>query len=134
MSAAQASSPAAEQPLPGRPPAQRADLAQERAQRPAQLQRAAELVALPERQPARHPGRGRDQDAVAGDVLDPPGGRAQGEDVADPGLVDHLLVQLADPAAALLGVGSRQEDPEQAAVRDGAAGGDGEPLRSRAGR
>ena len=46
------------------------------------------------------PGRGRDQDPVVGDVLDPPGGRAEGEHVADPRLVDHLLVELADPAPA----------------------------------
>ena len=49
----------------------------------------------------------------------------------DPGLVDHLLVELADPAAALLRVGAGEEDAEQAAVRDGAAGGDGEPLGAR---
>ncbi len=43
------------------------------------------------------PGGGGDQHPVAGDVLDAPGRGAQGEDIADPGLVDHLLVELADP-------------------------------------
>ena len=78
------------------------------------------------------PGRGRDQHPVVGDVLDPPGRRAEQEDVADPGLVDHLLVELADPAAAALGAG--EEDAEQPAVGDGAAAGDGQPLRAGAGR
>lgn len=69
-----------------------------------------------------------DQDAVAGDVLDAPGTRAEREDVPDAGLVDHLLVELADTAAALLGVRPREEDTEQAAVRDGASGRDGQAL------
>ena len=81
---------------------QGADLAEERAHRAAQFERAAELVALPEGEPARDAGGGGDQDAVAGDVLDTPGTGAEGEDVADSGLVDHLLVELTDPAAALL--------------------------------
>ena len=76
---------------------------------------------------AAAPGRGRDQHPVGGDLLDPPGGRAEQEDVADPRLVDHLLVQLADPGGPL---GAGQEDPEQAPVGDGAAAGDGEPLRA----
>ena len=69
-----------------------------------------------------------------GDLLDPPAGRAEGEHVADPGLVDHLLVELADPPARRVPPGgvalADQEDAEQAAVGDGAAGGDGQPLRS----
>ena len=65
-----------------------------------------------------------------GDVLDPPAGRAEREDVADPGLVDHLLVELADPAARC--PRPDQEDAEQAAVGDGAAAGDREPLGARA--
>ena len=78
------------------------------------------------------PGRGRDQHPVVGDVLDPPAGRAEREDVADPGLVDHLLVELADPLARALA--ADEEDAEQPAVGDGAAAGDGEPLGARAGR
>lgn len=107
---------------------QSADLAEERTQSAPQLQRAAQLVALPERQPAGNAGGGRDQDPVTGDVLDPPGRGAEREDVADPRLVHHLLVELTDPAAALLGVGAREEDPEEPPVGDRPPGGDGEPL------
>jgi hypothetical protein len=61
-----------------------------------------------------------------GDVLDPPRRRAEREHVADPRLVDHLLVELADPAT---GPGAaREEDAEQPAVGDRAAAGDGQPL------
>ncbi len=73
-----------QQPQPRVLVGQAAELAEERADRAAQFERPAELVALPERQPARHPGGGSDQDPVAGDVLDPPRGGAQGEDVPDP--------------------------------------------------
>ncbi len=65
-----------------------------------------------------------------GDVLDAPGARAQGEQVADPRLVDHLLVELADPPAGALAGG--EEHGVQPAVGDGAARGDGEPLRTSA--
>ncbi len=61
-----------------------------------------------------------------GDVLDAPGARAEGEQVADPRLVDHLLVELADPSAGALTGG--EEHGVQPAVGDRAAGGDGEPL------
>jgi hypothetical protein len=55
-------------------------------------------VAVPERQLAGLAGRRGDQHAVGGDVLDPPGGGAEHEHVADPRLVDHLLVEFAHPA------------------------------------
>ena len=94
-----------------------------------------ERVALPERQPPRDPRRRRDQHPVVGDVLDAPAGGAQGEDVAHAGLVDHLLVQLADPAAprsfggrACRDLASHEEDPEEATVGDGAAAGDRQAL------
>jgi hypothetical protein len=67
-----------------------------------------------------------------GDVLDPPRGRAEGEDVADPRLVHHLLVQL--PHAPSGAVAPGEEHPEQPTVGDRAAGGDGEPLRAAAAR
>lgn len=95
---------------------------------PPQLDRTAQLVALPERHPGRLAGSGGDQHPVGGDLLDPPGRRAEQEDVADPGLVDHLLVELADPGGAL---GPGQEDPEQSPVGDGATAGDGEALGTR---
>ena len=74
------------------------------------------------------PGAGRDQHPVVGDVLDPPRRRAQREDVADAGLVDHLLVELADPPSGSLARG--QEHGVEPAVGDGAAAGDGQPLRT----
>ena len=69
---------------------------------------------------------GGDQDAVVGDVLDAPGARAEGEQVADARLVDHLLVELADPTARPLAGG--EEHGVEPTVGDGAARGDGEAL------
>ena len=66
------------------------------------------------------PGRRGDDHPVAGDLLDPPGGGAEQEGLARAGLVDHLLVELADPAA----VG--QVDAVEAAVGDRAGVGDRE--------
>ena len=71
--------------------------------------------------------RRRDDDALERDVLDAPRGRTEQERLARPALVHHLLVELADAGA----VG--QEHAEQAAVGDGAAAGDGQPLRAVAG-
>ena len=112
---------------------QRADLADEAAEGHPEFDRSGRGVALPEGQPART-ARGRgDQHLIVGDLLHPPTRGAEGEDVADPGLVDHLLVEFPDPAPG--GVPTRrvpfadQEHPEQAAVGDGAAGGHGQPLR-----
>ena len=68
----------------------------------AELVRPTDGVALPERQPGRLAERGRDDDAVVGDLLDAPAGGAEGEDVVDARLVDHLLVELADPPAPVL--------------------------------
>ena len=93
-------------------------LAGEGADRPAELGRAADPVALPEGDGARHSRRGGDDHPVAGDFLDPPGGRAEQEGLPRPGLVDHLLVELPDPAA----VG--QVDAVEAAVGDRAGVGD----------
>src|SRR6185369_8443138 len=84
----------------------------ERADRLPELPRPAEPVALPERHGAGNTRRGRDDHAIAGDLLDPPRRRAEQEDLARAGLVDHLLVELADAAAV------RQVDRVQAAVRD----------------
>ena len=110
-------------------------LAAVRAERPAELHRPSRGVAVPERQLARLARRGGDQHLVGGDVLDPPGTGAEHEHVADPRLVDHFLVELTDavrvpPVGLPLRRG--QEHAEQAAVRDGAAAGHRQPLRSRA--
>ena len=109
--------------------AESAQLADELAHGPAQLDRPAQRVALPERQLAGLTGRRSDQNLVVGDVLDPPGRRAEGEHIADPRLVDHLLVELADAAPRALARG--EEDGIQTSVRDGAPAGDGKPLRTR---
>ena len=80
------------------------------------------------------PGRGDHQHPVVGDLGDPPTGGTQRDDVAGPRLVDHLLVEFAYPRG-LFGVRTGgQVDGEQAAVGDRAAGGDGQPLRTRAAR
>ncbi|CAM5375040.1 hypothetical protein TPAU25S_01374 [Tsukamurella paurometabola] len=84
---------------------------------------AAHGVSHPEGQPARLAEGGGDQYPVVGDLFDPPGGSAQGEDIAHPGLVDHLLVELAHAGGLL----AHHEHPEQAAVGNRAARGHGEP-------
>ena len=99
-------------------------LAREGADRPTELRRAADPVPLPEGHRARNARRRRDDHAVAGDLLDPPGGGAEQEGLARPRLVDHLLVELADAAA----VG--QVDGEQPAVGDRAGVGDRERARA----
>ena len=107
------------------------ELPDERAERAAELDRAADGVALPERQLARDAGCGRDRDAVVADVLDPPGARPEDDDVAvHPGseLVDHLLVELADATARGPGL-ALHEDAEQATIRDGAAARHGHDAR-----
>src|SRR5436305_1123474 len=70
-----------------------------RAPNSAEPARAAEPVALPERDGAGDAGGGGDDHPVAGDLLDAPRRRAEQEDLAGPGLVDHLLVELAHAAA-----------------------------------
>ena len=56
-------------------------------------------VALPERHPADLARRRRHQHPVVGDVLDAPRRRTEEEHVTHARLVDHLLVEFADPAA-----------------------------------
>jgi len=104
----EAAGPAA---YPGLRVGERRDLAQERADRLTELGRPAEAVALPERQPPRFTEGGQHEHPVVGDLLDTPARRAEGENVADPGLVDHLLVELPHPAAGGL-VAADHEDAE----------------------
>ena len=116
----------------GRLLARLAEFAAERAERAAELGRPAGCVAVPERQPAGLARGGGDEHLVGGDVLDPPRAGAEHEHVTDPRLVHHLLVELTDPVGvAALALRPGQEHAEQAAVGDGAAAGDGEPLRAR---
>src|SRR6266540_6796500 len=88
------------------------------------LDRASDAVALPEGHLARLAGGGRDEHPVRPDLLDAPAAGAQQEHLADPALVDHLLVELPD-APALAPFVASQEHAIQAPIRDGAAGRDG---------
>jgi hypothetical protein len=78
-----------------------------------ELRRAADALSLPERRDPRRSGSRRDEHPVARDVLDPPRRGTEHERLALPGLVHHLLVELAHPAAAV-----DEEDAEEAAVGD----------------
>ena len=79
----------------------------------AELVRTAGAFALPERDQPGHARSRRDEHPVARDLLDPPRRRAERERLPRAGLVDHLLVQLADAAAAV-----DQMHAVQAAIRD----------------
>ena len=57
-------------------------------------------LALPERHQPGDAGCRRDEHPVARDLLDPPSRGAEEEGLSLAGLVDHLLVELADPAAS----------------------------------
>ncbi len=92
---------------------ERRELARGGADLLAELVGPADPLALPERHRTRQARRRRDEHAVAGDLLDPPGRRAEQERLPRASLVDHLLVELADAAAAV-----DQEDAEHAAVGD----------------
>ena len=98
--------------------------ARERADCFAELLGAPDGVALPERHGAGGAGGGCDDHAVAPDLLDPPAGGAEQERLPGPGLVDHLLVELADATP----VG--EHNGIEAAVGDGAGVGDGELARA----
>ena len=102
----------------------RVDIAEEGADGPAELDGPPEAVAVPERHLARLAGRGRDDHAVAGDLLDAPRGRAEHEGLSDPALVDHLLVELADPRAR------GREHAVEAAIGDRPAAGDRQHARA----
>ena len=92
---------------------ERDELARRGADRRTELDGPPHALAFPERHGSRDAGRRRDEHAVPGDLLDPPGGSTEQEGLTGAGLVDHLLVQLADAAAAL-----DELHRVQAAVRD----------------
>ena len=107
--------------------AQRPHFSLERTQCPTQLQRSARAIAVPERHLALLARRRGDDDPLERDLLDSPCAGTEQERLARPALVHHLLVELAHACA----IG--QEDPEQAAVGDGATARDSQPLRAVAG-
>ena len=92
-----------------------------------------QALAPPERQAGAASLGWVDDDAVACDLPDPPARRAQRDDVARAGLVDHLLVELAHPAPPGLLGPLRQHHREHAPVRDRARRRHGQPLRIRPG-
>ena len=91
----------------------REQLARELADRSAELVRPPDALALPERHHARHARRRRDEHAIARDLVDAPRRSAEHDHLAGARLVHHLLVQLADAAAAV-----GDEDAEEPAVGD----------------
>ena len=115
---------ALDQPLLGLLGGRGADFPEKPAQRLPELDGAILRVALPERQLARLARRRRDQHLRGGDVGHAPGRGPEDEVFARPRLVDHLLVELADPAAVLQEV--HRVEP---AVGDGAAARHRQPLR-----
>ena len=94
---------------------------------PPQLVRPAQFVTVPERHLARHSRRRGDNDLVGGDVFNTPCGRPQQKRFSHPAFVDHLLVQFTHPAPL------RRGDCVQPAIGDGAATGDRQHARPRAG-
>ncbi len=90
-----------------------------------ELERSADALALPERNGTRSARCRRDENAVAGDLLDPPGRGAEHEGLPLPRLVDHLLVELTD-AAAIVDL----EDAEEATIGDRAGVRDSQPPGS----
>ena len=92
--------------------------ARERADRLAELDRASDGVALPERHGAGSARRGGDDHAVAADLLDPPGRCPEQEHLPRARLVDHLLVELADAAAVGERHGVEPAVGDRACVRD----------------
>src|SRR5262249_37175526 len=80
---------------------------------------AARAIAVPEGHLARFAGGGPDKDAIVGDLRDPPGRGAEEEDVAHARLEDHLLVELANPAAPGGSFAVHKVDTVQPSIRDG---------------
>ena len=108
----------------------RLGLAEECALRRARGGRPPRPFAPPKGQARTSPADVVDDDAVACDLANLPARRAQGDDVADPALVDHLLVELADAAPPRLLGALGKDHGEHASVGNRAGKGDGEPLRA----
>ena len=83
---------------------------------------------MPERELAGLARRGRHDHSIVRDLLDPPGRGTERDDLADPALVDHLLVELAHPPAGRARIAD-QEDAVLATVRDRPAARDGHDPR-----
>ena len=106
----------------------RRQLAGQLADRRAELRGPTRPVAVPEGHLPGKAGRRRHEDAVVGDLVDPPGGGAEHEDVAGLRLEHHLLVELADPETPAR-VPARQEHAVETPVRDRPRVDDRDPPR-----
>ena len=91
---------------------------------------AASALAVPEGQPGGASRGGYHYHTVAGDLLDPPRGGAQGNYVPLPGLVNHLLVQLPHSAGLAAGGLGGHDHAVGATVGNGASGGYCQALRA----
>ena len=91
-----------------------------------ELQRTSGAVALPERHLPGLAGRGRDEHAVVGDLLDSPRRGAEHEGLARPAFEDHLFVELTDARRSR--TGARPVDAVQAAIGNRPAVDDGHAL------
>ena len=95
---------------------QRRQLAHRLAHRSSDFDRTTHRIAVPERDSPRLTRCQRDHDLGRRDVGNPPGARTEHERLAGPHLVDHLLIQLADPLAVV-----EQIHREEAPIGDGPA-------------
>ena len=102
--------------------------AHELAHGPAELERTAHGVGLPEGHLPRFARGRRDQHAVVADLFDAPARRAEEERLADAALEHHLLVELADASAGAVLAG--EEDAVQSAIGNRPAVGHGDPARA----
>ncbi len=102
-------------------------LAEERTDGLAEVVAAAGALALPERHDRRRTLSRRHEHTIRLDAFHPPGVGPQQKRIADPALVDELLVQLADPRP-VTGVGG-----VLAGIGDGAAVDEGHLLAARQG-
>ena len=91
------------------------NLADEGTKCSAKFERPSRTVAVPERHLAWLTRRRGDGDAFKRDVFDSPRGGPEHEGLAGPRLIDHLLVEFADPCSV------REEHAEEPAVGNRAA-------------
>jgi hypothetical protein len=110
---------------------QRAQLAHQLADGESELHGAAGLIAMPERHLAWLARRRRHEHAIVRNLLDAPGGGTKREGLANFGLEDHLLVQLADSRRA---IGAREEYAVEAAIWNRSRVGDGHAFGAGASR
>ena len=107
---------------------QLAQFANQRADAPAELNRPAGLIPVPEWHLARLTGRRAHQHTILRDLVDAPRGRAQHKRLTHARLEHHLLIELTDTQR--FRVPSAHEDSIQATIRNRAAIEDGNPMHT----